>query len=132
MAPINDATFLLTAARTYNHYCLDGAEFEEDMNRFKYIKKILYRYRKSGEINERLVLNHLVILFNVFDNKTCVRMLTFKLYNYMDELFTFLEFMGHLPKKIESIGDEDNNIFTNEYRRDSNLQFKLQDILRCN
>ncbi len=128
--PINDSTFLLIAAKNYTNVCLDSAEFDEDLNRFKYIKKIFYRYRKSGEINERLILNHLVILYNVFDPKTCTRMLTFKLYNYLEELFTFLEFMGMLPEKIQGIGEEEFEVLTRDYKRDQILIQRLNEILR--
>ena len=54
------------AQHYYNPRCIDSEEFFDDMKRFKYIKRLLNKYKQTGELSERLVLNHLIVLFNVF------------------------------------------------------------------
>ena len=69
----------LYAAKGYeNPNCVSIEEFVEDFNRLRYIKRLIRRYSQNGELKERLILNHLVILYNTFDNDTCTRLLFFK------------------------------------------------------
>lgn len=128
---INDTTFLLYAAKNYENICLDDTEFLEDLQRFKYLKKIFFRYRKYGEINERLTLNHLVVLYNVFETQACTKLLSFKLHNYLEELFTFLEFLGYLPDVIDGIAEEGYQINTKDISKDENLRKKLDELLKA-
>jgi hypothetical protein len=68
--------FLLYAAKHYhNPTCIDEEEFFEDLNRFKYLKRLMNKYKQSGEISERLVLNHLIVILNVFGNEAGIEML---------------------------------------------------------
>ena len=77
---VNDSNFMLFAARHYyNPRCIDVDEFYEDLNRFKYVKRLLNRYEETGIISERLVLNHVIVLFNVFGNEAALNMLQLKL-----------------------------------------------------
>ena len=59
--------------------CTDIEDFEEDLRRFRYLKRLLHRYHENGEMRERLMLNHLITLFNVFGFEACMRMLQFKI-----------------------------------------------------
>src|SRR5574337_1037241 len=71
--------FELYAARYYdNPNCVSREEFLDDLNRFKYIKRLCTKYRENGIIRERLVLNHLVVLYNLF-GPHCTEMLYFRL-----------------------------------------------------
>ena len=54
------------AKHYYNPKCIDSEEFFEDLKKFKYVKRLLNRYRQSGELSERLIINHLIVIFNVF------------------------------------------------------------------
>ena len=73
---INDDNFLLFAAKNYyKPTCIDAEEFYEDLNRFKYIKRLLNRYIETGKPSERLILNHLIVVFNVFGIDGGLRML---------------------------------------------------------
>ena len=64
---LNNDNFLLYASKHYNNkQCTEVEEFYEDLNRFKYLKRLLRRYDSNGELQERLILNHLILLFNVF------------------------------------------------------------------
>jgi hypothetical protein len=77
---LNEETFTLFAARHfYNPTCIDAEEFYEDIKRFKYIKRLLNRYIDQGVLAERLILNHLVVIFNVFGIPAGLKMLEYKL-----------------------------------------------------
>ena len=59
--------------------CEDIEDFNEDLRRFRYLKRLLHRYHENGEMRERLMLNHIICLFNVFGYEPCMRMLEFKI-----------------------------------------------------
>lgn len=59
--------------------CEDIEDFQEDLRRFRYLKRLLHRYHENGELRERLMLNHIICLFNVFGFDPCMRMLQFKI-----------------------------------------------------
>lgn len=68
---LTDDNFVIFAMRHYdNPQCHSVSEFEEDLKRFLYLKKLLCRYLKDGDFRERLILNHVIILYNVFDEAT--------------------------------------------------------------
>jgi hypothetical protein len=101
---LDDTNFMLFAARNYdNPECLETVEFYDDLKRFKYVKRLLNKYRESGEFKERLILNHMMVILNIFGDDAAIRMMFFKLYDYRDELFTILEFLGRMPTKISGI-----------------------------
>ena len=104
---LDDGNFMLYAAKAYdNPSCVDEVEFNEDLNRIKYIKRLLRKYEMGGEIKERLILNHLVVLYNVFDGDMMTRMLFYRLYEYLEFLKPFLELIGRLPNEVHGIGPE--------------------------
>lgn len=73
------------------------AELEDDLKRFKYLKRLLNRYDKTGEPNERLIINHLILLYNVFGKGT-TEMLFYKLEEkYWSNLKTYLVFLNRMP-----------------------------------
>lgn len=76
---INEDNFLIYAAKNYHTpRSIDAEEFYEELNRFKYIKRLFNRYTRGGELCERLILNHITILLNVFGYESGVLMLMFK------------------------------------------------------
>lgn len=80
MMELNRNNFTLYAAKHYrNPTCIDEDEFFEDLKRFKYIKRLLNRYYGGGELSERLILNHLIVLLNVFGTDATVEMLAQKI-----------------------------------------------------
>lgn len=101
---MNDDNFVLYAMHHYdNPQCHGVSEFEEDLNRFKYLKRLFYRYKQNGEIRERLVINHLIVLYNVF-GEAATKMLFFKIdKEFWPQLKTFLVFLNYMP--IEVIAD---------------------------
>lgn len=71
--------YLFAAKSYYNPRYIDAEEFEEDLQRFKYIKRLLNRYITNDQINERLVLNHLITVFNSFGIEASLQILELKL-----------------------------------------------------
>lgn len=106
--PINDANFLLFAARHYDaKLSVSTSEFQEDINRIKYIRKLITRYQQSGVLKERLILNHIIILSNVFRAEICCKILLFKLHDQAKYIKPFLIFLGLLPAKLYRVGSND-------------------------
>jgi len=77
---LTNKNFALFAANHYdNPECVDVEEFKEDLSRFKYLKRLLKRYEVDGDLQERLIINHLIVLYNVFGIDATNRMLMFKI-----------------------------------------------------
>lgn len=122
---LSESNFLLYAAKKYdNPSCFDTEEFEEDIKRFQYLKRLFNKFRESGEIKERLVINHLIILNNVFGPEFSTKMLFLKLEGYYDILVPFLLFLNTLPEKVYKINNKD--IITSEIF----MNTKIIEILR--
>ena len=84
-----------------NPQCTNIDEFNEDLNRIKYIKRLLGRYNTKGNLKERLILNHIIIMNNVFGTHACSRILFYKLEpKFHSYLKTFLHFLNYLPTII--------------------------------
>jgi hypothetical protein len=84
-----------------NPQCHSIEEFEEDLKRFLYLKKLFYRYKKDGELKERLILNHIIVLYNLFGD-ALTSMLFFKIEkDHWSELATFLVYLNRMPDVIE-------------------------------
>lgn len=100
-APINEQTFLTTAMKFYdNPQCFGLKEFENDLKKFLYLKKLFNRYLECGELRERLIINHIIILFNLFGVAT-PEMLFFKIdKEHWNLLATFLVFLDRMPEQI--------------------------------
>ena len=77
---LDDKNFELYAIRSYyNPTCIDPEEFYEDLKRFKYVKRLITRYNENGNPPVNLLLNHLVIIFNVFGIESGLKMLEHKI-----------------------------------------------------
>ena len=112
MLQLNEDNFLMYAIKNYyNPGSMGMSELEDDLKRFKYIKRLLKRYRTYGEINERLVLNHLVVLYNVFGDST-TDMLFYKIDNeYWSDLKTYLVYLHRMPlETVVSPGIKETDI----------------------
>lgn len=96
---LNADNFVLYASRCYqNNQCTDIDEFYEDLQRFKYLKRLFSRY-DQGDLQERLILNHLIVIFNVFGIEPSVRMVFYKIdEKYWPALKTFLIFLNYLKE----------------------------------
>jgi hypothetical protein len=96
-----ESTFLLFASKHYdNPQCSDITEFEEDLKRFQYLRKLFGRYRQDNDLKERLILNHLIIIYNVF-GPIATNMLFMKLHEYHEYLKPFVEYLNFMPEIIQ-------------------------------
>ena len=95
------------AAYAMKHYddpqCEDMEDFYEDLRRFRYLKRLLFRYYQHGELRERLMLNHLICIFNVFGYEASMRMLKFKIKDqgYWSSIKTMLIYLGYVEEGFE-------------------------------
>jgi hypothetical protein len=99
---LTDLNFEMYAIKNYdNPACKGMSEFLDDLNRFKYIKRLLRKHSAGKELRERLILNHIVILYNLFGSEAATKMLFFKIEKeYWPHLKTFLIFLNYMPEKI--------------------------------
>lgn len=101
---LTDDNFYLFAAKFYdNPQCTDTEEFEDDLKRIRYLKRLFRKYKQTGELKDRLILNHLVVLYNVFVPEAATRMLCLKLVDELDMVKPFLLLLGYWPDKIVNI-----------------------------
>jgi hypothetical protein len=96
---LNEDNYLLFAIKFYdNPQAVTKDDFEDDLKRIKYVKRLLKRYKNSGVLKTHLILNHLTVLFNVFDDATVPLLF----YNLEKELWpyikSFLVFLNRLPE----------------------------------
>ena len=96
----NDKNFKQYAVENYiNKSCLSADEFWEDFNRLKYIKRLLKKYYKDGVLKERLILNHIISFYNVFEMSAANRMMFHKMeIEIQPALKTFLVYLNYLPQ----------------------------------
>lgn len=126
MEVLDETNFIVYAAKHYdNPHCFDDDEFFDDLKRFKYLKKLLKKYKDSGVIRERLILNHIIIIYNLFGQEAATRLLFLKMEGYYPELKTFLVFLQRLPEKVQNIGGNKTILTV-----DIPLDPKLIEILR--
>ena len=96
---LTDNTFLI--------YLIKNSSFSEiqdlyaDLTRVKYIKRLLIRFKKTGDLKERLLLNHIIILQNLFGAEVCTRMLFYKIPKDLHSMLkSFLEYLQYIPEEI--------------------------------
>jgi len=101
---IDNENYLIYAMKWYdNPHCV-MSEFREDIKRFNYLKRLFRRYMKTGELKERLILNHLVILYNVFGVEATTRLLFLRMSeDAYPALKTFLLYLSYMPERVEGV-----------------------------
>ena len=78
-----------------NPHCENEKEFYDDMKKFKYIKRLLRKYKETNVLKERLILNHIIVLRNLFGSEACVTLLLFKIQQeYFGTLKSFLLYLN--------------------------------------
>lgn len=102
MQELTNENFLLYAIKHYdNPSCSGLKEFNDDLKRIRYVKRLLGRFQQTGDLKERLVINHLVVLYNVFGVDAANNMLFFRIQEKLwPELKTFLVFLNYMPEHI--------------------------------
>ena len=125
---LNDDNFLMYAMREYNNMqCTDIEEFYDDLKKIKYIKRLFNSYRNNGQLKERLILNHLIIFYNVFTVQAGTRILFYKIEkDFWPILKTFLIYLDRMPDKIDSIRGE--VILASNIKLDDGIISRLRSI----
>ena len=125
---LNDDNFLMYAMREYsNVQCTDIEEFYDDLKKIKYIKRLFNIYKNNGQLKERLILNHLIVFYNVFSVQAGTRILFYKIEkDFWPMLKTFLIFLDRMPEKIDSIRGE--TILTSNIKLDDGIVTRLRSI----
>jgi len=102
---IDDSAFMEISRRYYdNIQCASPAEFEEDLRRFGYIRKLFSRYQESGEMKERLVINHIITIINLFGSAS-VELMFYKIpKNQWYLLASYLSSLNIMPNNIKALG----------------------------
>ena len=122
---LTNDNIMIYAVKAYDKPNCIMSEFKEDMKRFNYLKRLFKRYRKIGELREQLVLNHLVVICNVFGPEVATRLLFFKMSkDDYSALKTYLLFLSIMPEKIRGIKGHD--IISSDIPVDK----RIADILR--
>ena len=105
---LTNENIMIYAMKVYDKPNCIMSEFKEDMKRFNYLKRLFRRYSKVGEMRERLVLNHLVVLYNVFGVEATTRLLFFKMSKSdYPALKTYLLFLSYMPDVVKGIKGQD-------------------------
>jgi hypothetical protein len=128
---LSPENFLHYAIKNYdNPSCEDTEEFYEDLKRIKYIKKLLKRYLVTGELKDRLIINHLVIMSNVFGIVPTLRMIFYKCKDeeYRILLKTFFTFLRHISEYNARVLIKLDYININIIPVDNKLLDQLQNV----
>ena len=122
---LTESTFLLYAMKNYdNPQCTEMSEFEEDIKRFQYLRKLFSRYRQDCELKERLILNHLIVIFNVF-GPAATNMLFMRLHEYHEYLKPFVQYLNYMP---EVLVYDDMMINSDSIKGDELIEVRLKEI----
>jgi len=119
---MKESVFLSLAMQHYdNPQCVNVEEFTNDLNKFIYLKKLFFRAKHNNDMNERLILNHIITLHNLFGIVT-PDLLFYKIdKDYWNLLATFLYYLNLLPEQIPDL---------NVYRKNITLDTQLLNILK--
>jgi len=125
---LTNDNYLIFCAQHYNgskYYTTE--EFVEDLNRVKYIKKLVTRYIENDDLKERLILNHIIVLNNCFGPEITCKILYLKLKSQMRYVKPFLVLLNILPEKIYNV-DNQETIDTDVIDMDQNIITKLRKV----
>lgn len=124
---LNEDNFIIYAIKAYNKPNCIMSEFEEDIKRIKYIKRLIKKYQSTGDLKERLILNHIIILANVFGIEFTVKMLFLKMdIKHYPVLKTFLLFLQYMPQIVLGVNGKD--IVSADITVDINVGARLRTI----
>ena len=125
---LNEGNFLMFSMKEYNNIqCVDIEEYYDDLKKIKYIKRLFNIYLNDGQLKERLILNHLIVFYNVFPIQAGTRILFYKIEEqFWPMLKTFLIFLDRMPDKIESIRGK--TILSTDIKLDEGIVTRLRTI----
>jgi hypothetical protein len=117
---LNDENFMIYAMKCYAAPNCIMSEFESDIKRTKYLKRLFRRYKVSKSVKERLILNHIILLNNVFGPEPTARILFYRIDERdYDILKTFLCYLNIMPEAI--LGIKGKNIYSAEIPVEINI-----------
>ena len=125
---LTNDNYLVFCAQHYNgkrYYTTE--EFVEDLNRVKYIKKLITRYIENDDLKERLILNHIIVLNNCFGPEVLNKILYLKLSKQMKYIKPFLALLNIMAEKIYDVGEEEV-VVTDAIEMDSVIIDKLRKV----
>jgi len=125
---LTNKTAFLFAARSYtNINCTGREEFEQDLQRLKYIKRLLRRYKNTGAVKERLLVNHVISLYNTFETAAVCRLLFLRCdQDCWPALKTLLEFLNLMPEQLDPVNGA--YVINSTIPRDMYLWKRFQDL----
>ena len=125
---LTEENFTMFAVKNYDNPSCNGMdEFLDDLKRFKYIKRLLRKHNVGKELKERLILNHIIVLGNLFGIDATTKMLFFKLEEkFWPQIKTFLVFLNYMPMKV--IVSEGIEVLDNEIPIDETILENLKKI----
>lgn len=124
---LTESNFQLFAMKYYaNPHCTDMLEFHDDLKRIRYIKRLFKKYKETGEMKERLIINHLMVLYNTFESRAMTRMLVLKLDEYLDCLKPFLILLNYWTTDLGRV--KGKPVVDSEIGLDQNLVQILRQI----
>ena len=124
---LTEDNIMLYAAKAYDKPNCIMSEFTEDMKKLNYLKRLFRRYRKHGEMRERLILNHIVVLYNLFGPEVTARLLFFSMSKEdYSILKTYLVFLNIMPDRIFGINGKD--ILSSDIAVDMNIANELRNL----
>lgn len=121
MIKLTDKNYIMYAMKNYaNPQCVDIEEFYEDLKRISYIRRLFVKYKNGHQLRERLVLNHLIVLYNVFSIQEISNLLFFRIEReYWSALKTFLVYLNFMPECLYFLGDYE--ILTSDISLDTDI-----------
>jgi len=126
---IDNANFVLCAAKHYdNPQCVDTVEFYDDLKRFKYLRRLFNRYIITGDLKHRLILNHIIILYNVFGSDIATKLLFVKLEPFYPQLKPFLVMINQMPAHVTNIIRPGLTIYDSDIIMDTNVIAQLRSL----
>jgi len=108
ISELNHENWIFFAIQNYNNpSSVTYTDFEEDLKRFKYIKRLLKRYETTGELKTHLILNHVIVLYNVFDDAATPLLFYKTEATYWPQIKAFMLFLNRLPPSITKDFDQE-------------------------
>jgi len=124
---LTNENIMLYAIKSYDKPNMLMSEFKDDMKRFNYLKRLFRRYRKDNDLKNQLILNHVVVLSNVFGAEVITRLLFFKMAKEdYPAIKTYLLFLSHMPEVVRGIRGQ--NLISSDIPVDMNIANILRKI----
>jgi hypothetical protein len=118
---INEDNVMMYAMKHYDNPACHGIhEFTEDFDRIKYVKRLFKRYQTKSVLKDRLILNHIIVIYNVFGIEAATRIMFFRIEEDLWPILkTFLVFLNYMPDRVYGINEKD--IISSDISLDSHL-----------